>query len=75
MAKLTIPPQDAYGNERRVYGDDVLAFKSWHSLPEHQPLGSIQRVRKSVYDESSEYRHRMNARGRREPESIDELPD
>lgn len=75
VAKLLIPAQNAYGNERRVYGDDGLAFSPWHALPEHQPLGSIQRVRKPVYDESSEYRHQMNVRERREPATIDELPD
>lgn len=75
VGKLTIPQQDAYGNERRVFGDEILSFNPWHCLIEHQPLGSIQRVRKPVYDESSEYRHRMNVRERREPETIDELPD
>lgn len=75
VAKLTIPAQNAYGNERRVYGDDILSFNPWHALPEHQPLGSIQRVRKPVYDESADYRHQMNARKRVEPVSIDELPD
>ena len=75
VAKLTIPAQNAYGNERRVFADEVLAFNPWHCLIEHQPLGSIQRVRKPVYDESAEYRHRMNARQRREPTAMDELPE
>ena len=75
VAKLTIPRQNAYGNERRVYGDDTLSFNPWHTLPAHQPLGSIMRVRRPVYDESAEYRHQMNVRKRVEPASIDELPD
>lgn len=75
VGKLVISAQDAYGNERRVFADEVLSFNPWHCLVEHQPLGSIQRVRRPVYDESSEYRHRMNARHRREPATIDELPE
>lgn len=75
VAKLTIPNQSAYSPERRVFADEVLAFNPWHCLVEHQPLGSIQRVRKPVYDESSDFRHQMNARKRREPMSIEELPD
>ena len=75
VAKITIPAQNSYSPERRVYVDDVLSFTPWHCLPEHQPLGSIMRVRKLVYEASSVYRHRMNAVQRLEPTSIDELPD
>lgn len=74
LATLTIEPQDSYSPERRVYADDELSFNPWHCLVEHQPLGSIQRVRRPVYDDSAETRHRLNARPRREPDSIDELP-
>ena len=75
VAKLSIPPQDAYSPARRVFADDSLSFSPWHGLVEHQPLGSIQRVRRPVYDESSEFRHTQNAQKRREPANIDELPD
>lgn len=75
VARITVPAQEAYSPERRVFVDDVLSFTPWHCLPEHQPLGSIMRVRKAVYEASSIYRHRMNAMKRLEPTSIDELPD
>lgn len=75
VGKITIPAQNAYSSERRVYADDILSFNPWHCLIDHQPLGSIQRVRRPVYDESAEYRHQMNVRKRIEPTSIDELPD
>ena len=74
VAPLTVEPQDSYSPQRRVYGDDDMSFNPWHCLAEHQPLGSIQRVRKPVYDDSAEDRHRLNVRPRREPESIEELP-
>lgn len=35
---------------------EALAFSPWHSLKEHQPLGSINRLRKDVYQASSYHR-------------------
>jgi len=74
VATLTIEPQDSYSPARRVYGDDELSFNPWHCLVEHRPLGSIQRVRRPVYDDSTSYRSAMNARTLDEPDSIDQLP-
>ena len=75
VGKITIPAQEAYSPARRVYVDDVLSYSPWHCLPEHQPLGSIMRVRRKVYAAASAYRHMMNAIPEVEPSSIDELPD
>ena len=36
-----------------------LAFKPWHSLPAHQPIGSINRLRKAVYEASAQHRLRQ----------------
>lgn len=75
IAKITIPPQEAYSPARRVYVDEVLSFNAWHCIPEHRPLGSIQRVRRYAYDFSSRFRHEMNQHPRVEPRSIEEMPD
>ena len=75
IGKLTIPAQEAFSPARRVYADDTLTFNPWHALPEHRPLGSIQRSRKVAYEVSTQYRHKMNATQIKEPTSIDELPD
>ncbi len=74
VARLTIPAQEAYSPERRVYADEVLAFSPWHTLPAHRPLGSLMRARRRAYDASARFRHAMNARRASEPRSIDELP-
>jgi len=37
------------------------------SLPEHRPLGSVNRVRRVVYEEISRARHQMNGVPPREP--------
>ncbi len=75
VAELVLPPQDPYSPARRVYADDVLSFNPWHGLVEHQPLGSIQRVRRPVYDDSTDDRHDRNATSRTEPSSLEELPE
>ena len=74
IAKVTISAQEAFSPARRVYVDEVLSFNAWHCLPEHRPLGSIQRVRIKAYELSSRYRHEMNQQPRVEPRSIDEMP-
>ncbi|HAF42730.1 MAG TPA: catalase [Sphingobium sp.] len=75
IATLRIPPQDAFSPARRVYGDDVLSFNPWHGIREHQPLGSIMRVRVAAYERSTARRHEWNAQPRIEPATIDEIPD
>ncbi len=75
IAKITIPPQEAFSPARRVYVDEVLSFNAWHCIEEHRPLGSIQRVRMQAYDFSSRFRHEMNQQPRVEPRSIEEMPD
>lgn len=46
---------------------DTLSFNPWHSLPEHKPLGSMNRVRKIVYEHISKLRHTINSEPRKEP--------
>lgn len=57
------------------FADDVLSYNPFHCLPEHQPLGSINRVRLNAYASSTNYRHATNAQPKVEPTSIDQLPD
>ena len=44
-----------------------LSFTPWHTIPEHRPLGGINRVRKTVYDTISHVRHEINGDKHREP--------
>jgi len=75
IARITLPPQDAYSRERSVYGNDVLSFSAWRSLAAHRPLGSIMRLRKAAYQASSVFRHAKNGQPMEEPRQISELPD
>jgi hypothetical protein len=57
VAKITIPaPQPEVDSEENKAHCENLAFTPWHSLPEHQPIGSINRLRQSVYQASAEHR-------------------
>lgn len=46
---------------------DTLSFNPWHSLPEHKPLGVMNRMRKSIYEHISRVRHVGNNEERKEP--------
>jgi hypothetical protein len=57
VAKITIPaPQLEVNSDENKAHCEKLAFTPWHSLVEHQPIGSINRLRKSVYQASAEHR-------------------
>jgi len=75
VARLVLPAQAAYSDARRIYGDDVLSFSPWRGLVAHRPLGSIMRIRRTAYEQSSRFRHAMNQAARVEPHDISELPD
>jgi catalase len=59
VATITIPAQTLSSSERDSIGEN-LSFSPWHCLPEHKPLGAINRVRKVAYLKNSEHRHRLN---------------
>jgi hypothetical protein len=75
VARITLPPQDAYSPAWRVHVDEVLAFSPAHGLAAHRPLGSLMRARLKAYEPSARFRHAMNVRPCGEPRSIDEIPD
>ena len=48
-----------------------LSFTPWHSLPEHRPVGGINRVRKAAYLAVSKLRHQLNGVPRAEPTTVE----
>jgi hypothetical protein len=66
VATLHIPPQ-SFTSSQQMEACENLSFNVWHSLPNHQPLGSINRVRKSVYVTISKMRHELNGVPEAEP--------
>ncbi len=66
VATVRILQQDFDTETRRSYGEN-LSITPWHCLPEHLPLGALNRVRRAVYETLSTYRHERNAVPRVEP--------
>ncbi|MDQ2733233.1 MAG: hypothetical protein M3Y56_16405 [Armatimonadota bacterium] len=59
VATICIPAQNFDTPVRRELSEN-LSFNPWHTLPDHRPLGGINRVRKQVYQSISELRHQLN---------------
>ncbi|SDG97557.1 Catalase [Pseudomonas flavescens] len=60
VADIRLPAQDFDSAEQNLFCDN-LSFNPWHALPEHRPIGGINRLRKAVYEAVSVYRHDRNA--------------
>ena len=59
VATIKVPAQDFDSREQNLFCDN-LSFNPWHALPEHRPIGGINRLRKAVYEAVSVYRHQRN---------------
>lgn len=66
VASIHIPKQ-AFDSEAQQNFCENLSFTPWHALPEHRPVGGINRLRKAVYEAISQLRHRLNHAARVEP--------
>ncbi len=67
VATIHIPRQEFDSPEQLEFCEN-LSFTPWHALPEHKPLGSINRLRKVVYERISNTRHVLNKTDRTEPQ-------
>ena len=56
VAKIKILVQQKTDSERARIECEGLAFTPWHSLAVHQPVGGINRLRRSVYTNSAVHR-------------------
>ncbi len=74
VARITVPPQDAYSPARQAYYDEVLSFQPAHSLAAHRPLGSLMRARLRTYEALSAHRHGENRQRQMEPTASGEVP-
>ena len=72
VARLDIASQPFVNNNEVCEG---LSFSPWHSLPEHRPIGVMNRIRKAVYLEVSRYRRQMNGVALCEPSGFDKTDE
>jgi len=68
VATIRIPRQEFDSEKQRTFGEN-LSYSPWHALPEHRPLGGINRARKVIYAFISTFRHHYNHAPRAEPSS------
>ena len=66
VATLRIPSQ-SFDSPGRMTICENLSFTPWHALPEHRPIGGINRVRRVVYEVLSRRRHDLNGVSAIEP--------
>jgi len=74
VARISVPPQDAWSEARSAAVDDGLAFSPWHGVAAHRPIGSIMRARRAAYEMSAQFRAKNNGRSTKEPRTLADLP-
>ena len=75
VAKLTFPAgQDSFDSKRRIFWEDNMKLNVWYGLQDHRPLGSVNRLRKELYQESAKFRGELNASDVVLVDSIDQIP-
>ena len=60
VATITAPVQASWTHDRAREIDDGMRFSIWTGLAAHQPLGSVNRVRRSAYELSAGFRGQFN---------------
>jgi hypothetical protein len=66
VATIRIPRQRVDTTERNWIAEN-LAMNVWHALPEHRPLGNVNRSRGLIYQELAEFRRARNGAPLAEP--------
>ncbi|EGP84123.1 unnamed protein product [Zymoseptoria tritici ST99CH_3D1] len=74
IATVEFPAQESMGMERRVFWEGKMKLSPWDALAEHRPLGSINRLRRVVYDMSRRRREAMNAVETKRVQRVNEMP-
>lgn len=74
VATVRIPSQK-FDFEERKRLDEGTMFSPWHTLLEHEPVGSVNLSRKKLYSELAKYRREQIAKRLREPQPYAEVGD
>jgi hypothetical protein len=57
VATVTVPAQDILQNDQTC---ENLSFTAWHALPQHRPVGSVNKARGIVYKQLADIRRQRN---------------
>ncbi|KAF4944444.1 hypothetical protein FSARC_14677 [Fusarium sarcochroum] len=74
VAKLVLPKQESWNEERNRFWVDHLRVDPWLGLVSFQPLGSPNRLRRTLYPASATFRRHLNGKEEVNPKSINEIP-
>lgn len=66
VATLKLPTQKPDTPELMDFCEH-LSFNPWRCLPEHRPLGGVNRARKAIYEGITRRRHELNGKPTHEP--------
>jgi hypothetical protein len=61
LGSIAIPKQ-SFLAQNQLYDCERMVFNPWNCLPEHRPLGSVNRMRLAVYLASRQVRRKLNMR-------------
>lgn len=75
VANVVVPKQDSSIPVRKAFWEDHLRLDPWLGLKTFQPLGSPNRLRRVVYQASSELRRQVNGRRQINITDINQIPD
>ncbi|TXC71471.1 catalase family protein [Sphingomonas ginsenosidivorax] len=73
VATLEVPAQLSWAPGTTDKTDDALVYSVWDGVTAHQPLGGINRARKSPYELSSTFRGQFNGCPVHQPKSLSDL--
>lgn len=73
LATITVQPQTSWSPERAETIDQRTAFRPWHGVEAHRPLGAIMRARRTVYPAVQSYRAELNGCPMHEPRRLPSL--
>ncbi|KRR24782.1 hypothetical protein CQ14_05405 [Bradyrhizobium lablabi] len=59
LGSIAIPRQ-SFLTQNQLYDTEHMVFNPWNCLPEHRPLGSVNRMRLAVYLASRQMRRKLN---------------
>ena len=74
LAVIDIPAQRFEGAEQAAFCEN-LSMNPWHAVPEHRPLGGINRVRRVVYPAIARLRRLLNHAQPAEPTGGEAFPE
>ncbi|CAF1170945.1 unnamed protein product [Adineta ricciae] len=74
-AVAAISKQDAFDRQFSQWWEDNVRLHVWDGPHEHHPLGSMNRIRRRLYDASNQFRAKKNQQPVTSPQSINEISD